>query len=194
MKNKILIGVLAFAMCFMFAACGNKTDDKDAVDVETLKEKAEEAFGDAADGIRGSDKKGAGLDNVTEDNYSQVMKENFGIEAIYGEGWTVKSVSSPNKVNNLRLNYITPKDIEPKEWSKKYFDACKAVSTDGVRGMILDMNTGAPSKSDKLADYDSYASGGYWGWYYTWNGREIQCNPSIYKGDALITFTFVETK
>ena len=32
MKNKILIGVLAFAMCFMFAACGNKTEEKDAVD------------------------------------------------------------------------------------------------------------------------------------------------------------------
>ena len=196
MKNKILIGVLAFAMCFMFAACGNKTDDKDAVDaanVENLKEKAEEAFGDT-EGIHGSSQQGAGLDNVAESNYAQVMKDNFGIDPITGDGWTVRSVSSPNKVNNLHINYKTPKDITPDEWKKKYFDATNAVSTDGIYGVKMDMNTGALSKGPKVSDYDSYKAGKYSGWYYTWNGRQIQINASIHPGDALIMFTFTEGK
>ena len=193
MRNKILIGLMAFALCFTFTSCGNKTEEKDAVDAaEKVGKALEKEFGDA--GVRGSDQKGDGLDNVTEENYAKVMKANFGFEPIYGDGWTVKEVSSPNKVNNLRLNYKTPNDIVPDEWTKKYFDAAMAVSTDGVRGMIMDMNTGKVSKSDKLANYESYKSGKYWGWYYEWNGREIQFNPSIFPGDALVSFVFVEKK
>ena len=183
MKKKILFGLLTLVMCFTLVGCGSS---------ENKSNKESNSGNSNTEDIHGSDDKGAGLDNVTESNYAKVMKENFGIEPIYGEGWTIKEVKSPNKVNNLRVNYKTPKDIDEDEWTKKYFDATAAVSTDGIYGVEMDFNTGALSKGPKLADYDSYKAGGYTGWYYYINGRQIQINPSIYAGDALITFTFTE--
>ncbi len=183
MKNKLLIGVLALVMCFTLVGCGG-SEEKSNKGTDSGNKNTEE--------IHGSDEKGAGLDNVTESNYAKVMKENYGIEPIYGDGWTIKEVKSPNKVNNLRVNYKTPRDIDEDEWTKKYYDATSAISTNGIYGVEMDFNTGALSKGPKLADYDNYISGGYTGWYYYWNGRQIQINPSIYVGDALITFTFTE--
>ena len=181
MKKKFLVGLLIVVMCFALVGCGK---DESKTNTRT---------NNSSQSIQGDDKKGDGLDNVTESNYAKIMKDNFGIDPIYGDGWTIKEVKSPNKTNNLRVNYKTPSDIDPKEWTKKYFDATLAVSTDGIYGMAMDMNTGALSKTDKLATYDDYANGSYWGWYYYWNDREIQFNPSIFAGDALVTFTFVKT-
>ena len=76
MKKKILFGLLVLVMCFTIVGCGSsekKTNN-----------------GNNSENIQGSDEKGAGLDNVTESNYAKVMKENFGIEPIYGDGWTIK--------------------------------------------------------------------------------------------------------
>jgi len=178
MKKKVLFELLVLIMCFTLVGCGSSEN-------KTNKETN-------SDNIQGSDEKGASLDNVTESNYAKVMKENYGIEPIYGDGWTILEVKSPNKVNNLRVNYKTPKDIDVNEWTKKYFDETLAISTDGIYGVTLDFNTGALSKGPKLSDFDSYTSGGYTGWYYYWNNKQIQLNPSILAGDALITFTFTE--
>ena len=182
MKNKLLIGVLALFMCFTLVGCGGSEE----------KSNKETDSGNKNEEIHGSDEKGAGLDNVTESNYAKVMKENFGIDPIYGEEWTIKEVKSPNKVNNLRVNYKTPKDIDEEEWTKKYFEATKAVSTDGLYGVEMNFDTGALTKGPKLDSYESYKEGGYTGWYYYISGKQIQINPSIYAGDALITFTFTE--
>ncbi len=178
MKKKVLFELLVLIMCLTLVGCGSSEK----------KSNKETNSGN----IQGSDEKGANLDNVTEGNYAKVMKDNYGIEPIYGNGWTILEVKSPNKVNNLRVNYKTPKDIDSNEWTKKYFDATLAISTDGIYGVEMDFNTGALSKGPKLSDFDSYISGGYTGWYYYWNNRQIQINPSIYAGDALITFTFTE--
>lgn len=180
--KKYLVGLLAIVLCFTLVACGDKKESNTNT----------ESGNGGSNTPQGNDNTGVGLDNVTESNYGEVMKKFFGIDPIYGEGWTIKEVKSPNKVNNLRVNYKTPSDIDPKEWTKKYFDAMVAVSeTGGVYGMILDMNTGATSKSELLTDYESYESGSYWGWYYTYDGREIQFNPSIFAGDALVTFVLM---
>ena len=183
MKKKILFGLLILVMCFTLVGCGSS---------ENKSNTGTNSGSNNSENIHGSDEQGAGLDNVTENNYAKIMKENYGIDPIYGDGWTIKEVKSPNKVNNLRVNYKTPKDIDTKEWTKKYFDATLAISTDGIYGVEMDYNTGALSKGAQLSNYDSYESGGYTGWYYYWNGRQIQINPSIYAGDALITFTFTE--
>ena len=183
MKNKFLVGLLALVMCFVLVGCG-KSDNEN-----TDTKKSNSGSGE----VQGSDKKGDGLDNVTESNYAKLLKENYGIDAIYGEGWTIKEVSSPNKVNNLRINYKTPKDIDKDEWTKKYFDATLAISTDSINPVKMNFDTGALSKGDKISTYEEYKNSDGMGWYYYWNGRQIQCNPSIYAGDALITFTFTET-
>ncbi len=183
MKKKTLISLLILVMCFTLVGCGSK-ENKEKNETNNGNNNSEE--------IHGSDEKGAGLDNVTESNYAKVMKENFGIDPIYGDGWTIIEVKSPNKVNNLRVNYKTPKDIDADEWTKKYFDATADISTDGIYGVDMNFDTGALSKGAQLSSFDSYESGGYMGWYYYWNGKQIQINPSIYAGDALITFTFTE--
>ncbi len=181
MRRKFLVGLLAVILCLVLVGCGKEESSTKTNSNSGSKEN-----------IQGDDKKGDGLDNVTDSNYAKVMKENFGIDPIYGEGWTIKEVKSPNKVNNLRVNYKTPSDIDKEEWTKKYFDATLAISTDGINGVVMDYNTGALSKSDKLTSYDDYKNGSYTGWYYYYNDRQIQINPSIYPGDALITFTFTK--
>jgi len=176
-----LILVLSMGL-FVLTGCGDKKEEK------TTSEKNS----GGSETVQGSENKGDGLDNVTESNYAKVMKENFGIDPIYGDEWKIKEVKSPNKVNNLRVNYTTPKDIDATEWAKKYFDATLAVSTDGINALVMDYNTGALSKGEQYTDYDKLKEAGYDGWYYYWNGRQVQVNCSIYPGDALITFTFTE--
>ena len=178
--KKYLVGLLAIVLCFTLVGCGDS------------KENNTNSGSNDKGTIQGDDSKAAGLDNVTEDNYAKVMKEIFGIDPIYGDGWTIKEAKSPNKVNNLRVNYKTPKDIDKDEWTKKYFDATLAISTDGIYGVVLDYNSGALSKGAQLTDYDSYKSGDYTGWYYYFNGKQVQINASIYPGDALISFTFTK--
>ena len=180
--KKYLVGLFAIVLCFTLVACGDKKEDN------TNKDSGNSNTGTVETG----EIKGTGLDNVTESNYGEILKKTFGIDPIYGEGWTIKEVKSPNKVNNIRINYKTPSDIDPKEWTKKYFDAIVAASEDGgVYGLILDMNTGATSKGELITDYASYESGGYWGLYYSFGGREIQFNPSIFAGDALVSFVLM---
>lgn len=180
--KKYLVGFLAIVLCFTLVGCGDKKENNTNTN-----------SGNGGSGTnQGGEITGTGLDNVTESNYGEVMKKTFGIDPIYGDGWTIKEVKSPNKVNNLKVNYKTPNDIDPKEWTKKYFDATVAVSEDGgVYGMKLDMNTGAASKGEKITNYADYENGDYWGWYYTYDGREIQFTPSIFAGDALVTFVLM---
>ena len=181
MKNKILIGVLALVMCVTLVGCGDKKENN-----------TNTYSGNSGSGTNQGEIKGTGLDNVTESNYGEIMKKTFGIDPIYGEEWTIKEVNSPNKVNNLRVNYKTPSDIDTAQWQKKYFDAMVAASEDGgVYGMILDMNTGAASKGAKMTNYTEYEDGEYWGWYYTYGGREIQFTPSMFAGDVLVTFVLM---
>ena len=171
-KYLILILVLSFTLtgCFL-----NK---KNEVSTNTIEEP-----------IKKPETTKNSLENVTEDNYAQVMKEVFGIEPIYGEDWTIKEVRSPNKVNNFRVNYKTPYDINTDEWREKYFNATLAVSTDGINGIKMNMDTGALSKGEKVDSYAAYKAGDFNGWYYYFNGKQIQANISIYAGDALIMFT-----
>ncbi|MBR6034175.1 MAG: hypothetical protein IKP28_05545 [Clostridia bacterium] len=185
-KTVLIIGLVLILTIGLFAltGCGEEK-------AETAT-KASTSTSSSSGSIQGSEQKGDGLDNVTESNYAKLMKENYGIDPIYGDGWTIKEVKSPNKTNNLRVNYTTPKDIDKEEWTKKYFDATLAISTDGIYAMEMDFNTGALSKGEKCADYEKYSEGGYSGWYYYWDGKQIQVNCSIYPGDALITFTFTK--
>ena len=175
--KKILVSLFVIALCFTLVGCGSK-DDKSNSDNGNK------------GSVQGSDKEGDGLENVTESNYAKVMKENYGIDPIYGDGWKIKEVKSPNKVNNLRVNYSTPKDIDQDEWTKKYFDATMNISSDGIYALEMNFDTGALYKGDKLTDYNQFRDGYYSGWYYYYNGREVQVNASIYPGDALIIFTF----
>ena len=175
--KKYLVGLLAIVLCFTLVGCGDKKESNTNTD---------------SGNTQSCEITGTGLDNVTESNYGEVMKKTFGIDPIYGEGWTIKEVKSPNKVNNLRVNYKTPSDIDTAEWQKKYFDATVAVSEDGgVYGMIMDMNTGSTSKGEKMTNYTEFEDGEYWGWYYTYGGREIQFTPSMFAGDVLVTFVLM---
>ena len=99
MRKKFLVGLLAVILCLVLVGCGKEESSTKTNSNSESKEN-----------VQGDDKKGDGLDNVTDSNYAKVMKENFGIDPIYGEGWTIKEVKSPNKVNNLRVNYKTPSD------------------------------------------------------------------------------------
>lgn len=193
--KKIITLALALLMLVSLAACGTTTNTPDSgVNSETNSRTNSETNSGNSGNIQGSTEKGVGFDNVTESNFAQLLKENFGIDAIYGSDWTIKEVKSPNKTNNLRINWKTPSDINSDEWTKKYFDACLEISTDGIYIVDMDMNSGALKKGEKLSDFNAYKSaGGFYGWYYYWNGRQIQANPSILAGDALVIFTFTET-
>ena len=175
--RKVLLLILTVFVCMSMIGC--KGNPKSKIDNHGLKSN-----------IQGSDKAGDGLNNVTEKNYAKVLKDNFGIEPIIGDGWKIKEVGSPNKVNNLRIQYTTPIDIDAHAETKKYFDAMLAISTDGIYAVDLNWDTGALTKGDKYTDYEKFKNDYKSMWSYTYNGRNIQASVSIYPGDVLIILTF----
>ena len=71
--KKILIGLMALVLCFTLASCGNKTDEKDAVDTGSANVENAENNADA--------ETASTLENVNKDNYASILKERFGIDA-----------------------------------------------------------------------------------------------------------------
>ena len=88
MKKKLLISLLAIVMCFTLAGC-----NKDNGGTKTNGE------------YQGSVESGDGLNNVTDKNYKEIAKKIFGIDIKDNSGWTLVKVESPNKVNNLNINW-----------------------------------------------------------------------------------------
>ena len=181
MKKTVLV-VLLTAMAVCLCACGKKAVGK---------------------GSSGNSKETAAhpnaLENVTESNYVNVVKEVFGIELKQENGWTVSEVLSPNKVNNLRLTYKTPADFDSNAWNawfENLVSSALSADKDGIYALEINPDTGAVSKGGKYADAKKFVEEEHLSFSYSFDGNSIQLIPVFYtdnKGGE-ITLSFTKTE
>ena len=180
--KKTLLFVLLTAMAVCLCACGKKAAGK---------------------GSSGNSKETAAhpnaLENVTESNYVNVVKDVFGIELKQENGWTVFEVLSPNKVNNLRLTYKTPADFDSNAWNawfENLVSSALSADKDGIYALEINPDTGAVSKGGKYEDAKVFVEEEHLSFSYSFDGNSIQLIPVFYtdnKGGE-ITLSFTKTE
>ena len=184
MKKKFLIGLLAVVMCFALTGCGEeKTSSGNNGETNTNGE------------YQGDTKGDSDLKNVTNSNYKNVAKNVFGITVSDNTGWILKSASSPNKVNNLVIEYTIQDGNDAKAILEDYFNKCSSVSNDGIYSTEYDGNYSIVKK-EKYDDFATYFENDGTNmdplfqsmWIYDNNGKSIQLTISINATKASITF------
>ena len=139
------------------------------------------------------------LENVTESNYVNVVKDVFGIELKQENGWTVSEVLSPNKVNNLRLTYKTPADFDSNAWNawfENLVSSALSADKDGIYALEINPDTGSVSKGGKYTDAKIFVEEEHLSFSYSFDGNSIQLIPVFYtdnKGGE-ITLSFTKTE
>ena len=187
--KKLLAILLAAMILFSFAACGNN-------ETPSGDENGGTSQNGEMQGDNGSGGAALTLENLNEDNYTDVAKELFGLEIKPQDGWTLKDTSSPNKVNNLLINFNVPDGTNGKEVLKSYFDACVALPS-GIWKEEIDWETYKVSKGEQFTDFDSFfaAEGSdtgtltQGGWIYDFGGKSIQFAYSCRMGMVELSFT-----
>ncbi|MBQ6818928.1 MAG: hypothetical protein IJP35_04895 [Clostridia bacterium] len=188
--KKLFALLLAMMMIFSLAACGeNNTTDPD-------KDNPGTSQGGEMQGDNGSGGAALTLENLNETNYSDIAKELFGLEIKPQDGWTLKDTSSPNKVNNLLIDFNVPDGTNGKEVLKTYFDACIALPS-GIWKEEIDWETYKVSKGDQFSDFDSFftAEGNHsdtltqGSWIYDFDGKSIQFSYSCRMGMVELSLT-----
>lgn len=118
MKKKVLFVLLALVMCFTLVGCGNNESTNS---------------GNGNSGTSGgSEQSGGDLKTVSTSNYKSVVKDLFGIDIIDVSGWEIEKAESPNKVNNLNLDFKITTSSDGKEIVEQYYNKAVDVSSDGV--------------------------------------------------------------
>lgn len=139
------------------------------------------------------------LENVTESNYVNVVKDVFGIELKQENGWTVSEVLSPNKVNNLRLTYKTPADFDSNAWNawfENLVSSALSADKDGIYALEINPDTGAVSKGGKYTDAKVFVEEEHLSFSYSFDGNSIQLIPVFYNDNkgGEITLSFTKTE
>lgn len=170
--KKFLIGLMALVLCFTLASCGNKTDEKDAVDTGSANVENAENNADA--------ETVSTLENINKDNYASILKERFGIDAkdIEEDGFVLQDVRGTDNPYSFQitLTYSTKHEDTFKEQAamkSKVFDVTKTIGggfnyKSDEKGYITD-KTFSDFESFKAAEtYDTNQ------WYYKWNGNDYR--------------------
>lgn len=186
MKKKILMCLVAIFLCFSLTACGEKDNSNTGDNTKN---------GDYQGNTEGEDS----LSNVTDSNYKKIVKNIFGIDIKDQNGWTLKKAESPNKVNNISVDWTISSETDAKAILEEYFNECKSLSKDGVYSQGFNENYTGVVKKDK---YDTFAAfiekeltnfGDYYQviWIYDNNGKSIQFSMDIDKEKAHISFVLL---
>ena len=181
MKKTVLF-VLLTVMAVCLCACGKKAAGKGS-----LGNSGETAVHPNA------------LENVTESNYVNVVKDVFGIELKQENGWTVSEVLSPNKVNNLRLTYKTPSDFDSNAWNawfENLVSSALSADKDGIYALEINPDTGSVSKGGKYTDAKVFVEEEHLSFSYSFDGNSIQLIPVFYNDNkgGEITLSFTKTE
>lgn len=186
MMKKTVLFVFLTAMAVCLCACGKKAEGENTVK-----------------GSSGGSKETAAhpnvLENVTESNYVNVVKDVFGIELKQENGWTVSEVLSPNKVNNLRLTYKTPADFDSNAWNawfENLVSSALSADKDGIYALEINPDTGAVSKGGKYTDAKVFVEEEHLSFSYSFDGKSIQLIPVFYNDNkgGEITLSFTKTE
>ncbi len=188
--KKLSAILLAMMLIFALAACGeNDTSDPSGSDNPGTSQNG------GMQGDNGSGGAALSLKNLNENNYTDIAKELFGLEIKPQDGWTLKSTSSPNKVNNLLIDFNVPDGIDGKEVLKTYFDACIALPS-GIWKQEINFETYKVSKGNQFSDFETFfaAEGNHsdtltqGSWIYDFGGKSIQFSYSCHMGVVELSF------
>ncbi len=177
MKKFLTILLIGF-VCLTLTGCGDKTSGG----------KDNTGKGEYQGDTTGA----ASLKNVSEKNYKEVAKNVFGLDLKDNTGWTIKSVASPNKVNNLNIDWTITNGSDAKAILEEVFNNCKSVSKDGIYSQGINESYTAIVKKEKYDDFntmfDKIATviGDYYqmSWIYDNNGKSVQFSLSIQDNSA----------
>lgn len=106
----------------------------------------------------------ATVKSINADNWTQVVKQNFGFDVTMPEGWTVKSVSSPNGVNNIDMFFVrNASDKTFEEFAQELWNA--TIALDSRNNM--ESKLGQVSSGDQITDFaKGKKSNTSYGWFY----------------------------
>jgi len=137
---------------------------------------------------------GTTLEDLNDNNWQSVVKENFGITLDVPAGWTFRSVNSPNRVNNLELVLTMGEGKTGVDECKRLFDATKALSPNGNYKSNANWEAEIVNAGDVINDFNMlegiYSDGDViTSWAFTFNSKMIMVNYSAMGNQANYTFT-----
>jgi hypothetical protein len=118
-----LVAIALLASIAMFAvSCGGNA-----------KKKAADGATETATETKATPAKGGAvaLKDVNESNWQAAVKSNFGLDVPVPDGWSFKSVESPNGRTNLKLFLNIGGATTGEAMGKQLFEATKALSSHG---------------------------------------------------------------
>jgi len=178
----LVIAVMLIAGLFVLTGCGDN----------------ETATGGGNSG-GSSNQNGGNLENVSTSNYKSVVKDLFGIDIIDVSGWQIEKAESPNKVNNLNLDFEITTTGSGKEILEQYYDKAVAVSKDGVYSYTYNNETYKMIKDTKYNSFEEcYGKSSnnddfhQMSFIYDYNGKNIYFTMTIQEdlGSAEISFNY----
>lgn len=181
----VLSLTLSLVLLVALTGCGEKTNEG------TKKTNGE--YQGATDGAEDS------LKNVTDKNYITVAKSIFGMEIENHKGWAMKKVESPNKVNNLIIDYDVNEGEDAKSIIETYFDKSKALAKDGVYSYGMNEAYTGMVKKDKYEDFNTFAETNLTNitdfyqtmWIYDNNEKTVLFSINIDAKSSKISFTLL---
>ena len=193
--KKLAFALLCMACVGLMASCGNKSaNEKKAEEGIAIDEAAAneivEQLDLPEDGIQGYTGDAAtDLKNVTPDNYLEIAKGIYGVDASGQEGWEFVEAKSPNKVNNLIVKYNVP-GLDEAAVAEMFYNRCIEVADNGVYPMKMDFNTGAMTRGPKCDTYADYLQNKSLGnmWCYEYKGQPVMLTISTWKEQLEINY------
>ncbi len=187
--RKILKIVLSMSLVFLFAFTLTGCDEKNSKNGGNTNGEYQGATEGAGDNLK----------NVTESNYVKVAKNVFGMDIDTHIGWTLVEAKSPNKVNNLTIDYTVSNGENGKEIIESYFNKALLISQDGVYSYGMNEDYTGMVKKDKYDTFASFAEskltdlmGLYQTmWIYDYDGKTILFSINVDDDSSGISFTLL---
>lgn len=135
-----------------------------------------------AEGTDAANATEATLKTINADNWTVVVKKTFNLDATMPAGWTVKSVISQNKVNNIDMFLVrNANDKSFEEYAKELWAATLALDPRNNLKLSLTSTVGGEQVTDFAV---GNTSSDMWGWfYYPSPDAEKQCRLDFWIND-----------
>lgn len=185
--KKFFALLLALTMVLSLAACAqeknneNDTQSESEVSVSVNQDAVDEMVDQAKNsggelGYAGNG--AASLKTLSEDNFSAVAKEIFGIEISEADGFTLDKVESINQVNDLHVYGKLTDAQGSAEIMKLYFERCLEASGGSVWKQEINWDTFAMTRGAEYTSFDAFyaaESPEYdAAWIYDFGGHGVQ--------------------
>ncbi len=106
--KKLFALLLVAIMAISLVACGSSTESKGSTDVQ----------------------------DVSADNWTEVLSTNFGLDLSLPDGWSVKSVESPNGISNIKLFLNVGGSTTYADYGETLFNELKKDATGDIQSVL----------------------------------------------------------